>query len=154
LIIERVSGQRFADFLRGKIFIPQGMNHRAYGYSRNAAWHRTDQSVTSATLGDGGIYTSIDDLVHWIAWLDSGRFAQALVPATKTDRPGMQYGFGWFIGEHRGRRMVSHFGETIGFRNAIVRFPDQRLAVVVLTNRNEGVPEGTALRIADMFLPP
>ena len=177
LIVERVSGQRFADFLREKIFIPAGMNHsgistvthRAYGYSRGGQailpaqgqagspvlhWVRTDQSVTSATLGDGGIYTSIDDLVHWIAWLDSGRFDQALVPATKTDRPGMQYGFGWFIGEHRGRRMVSHFGETIGFRNAIVRFPDQRLAVVVLTNRNEGVPEGTALRIADMFLPP
>src|SRR5438876_8850907 len=119
--------------------------HRAYGYSRGedsgpplsgqprAAvlhWVRTDQSITSAVLGDGGIYTSIDDLVHWIAWLDSGRFDRALVPATATDDPAMRYGFGWRISEHAGKRLVSHTGETIGFRNAIVRFPDQHLAVV------------------------
>jgi len=182
LIIERVSGQRFADFLREKIFKPAGMSnsvafeegistvpHRAYGYSPHPAlratlspgrgqgegmWRRTDQSLTSAVLGDGGIYTSIDDLVHWIAWLDGGRFDRALVPATPTDDPGVQYGFGWRISEHGGRRYVWHSGETIGFRNAIVRFPEQHLAVVVLTNRNEGTPHQTALQIADMFLAP
>ena len=163
LIVERVSGQRFADFLRTHIFEPAGMknsvafeegistvSHRAYGYS--PPWHRSDQSLTSAVLGDGGIYTSIDDLVHWIAWLDAGRFDQALVPQTKTDDPGVQYGFGWRISEHGGRRYVWHSGETIGFRNAIVRFPAEHLAVVVLTNRNEGEPHHTALKIADMFL--
>ncbi|HEX9501093.1 MAG TPA: serine hydrolase domain-containing protein, partial [Thermoanaerobaculia bacterium] len=96
LIVERVSGQRFADFLSENIFKPAGMNasvaleegistvaRRAYGYSRaDRAWHRTDQSLTSAVLGDGGIYTSTDDLVHWIAWLESGKFDAALVPAT------------------------------------------------------------------------
>jgi len=180
LIVERVSGQRFADFLRENIFKPAGMNttvafeegistvpNRAYGYSRmedsgpplsgqpGAAvvqWHRTDQSLTSAVLGDGGIYTSIDDLVHWIAWLESGRFDRALQPETVTDDPAVQYGFGWRISEHGGRRLVSHTGETRGFRNALVRFPDQHLAVVVLTNRNEGVPNRIAIEIADMFL--
>ena len=190
LIVERVSGQRFADFLREKIFEPAGMKnsvafeegistvaHRAFGYSAISGgqailpaggkarspvlhWHRTDQSLTSAVLGDGGIYTSIDDLVHWIAWLDSGRFDRALVPATHTDDPAVQYGFGWRISEHRGRRYVWHSGETVGFHNAIVRFPEQHLAVVVLTNRDEGEGEGegkphqTALKIADMFLRP
>jgi len=190
LIVERVSGQRFADFLREKIFEPAGMKnsvafeegistvaHRAFGYSAISGgqailpaggkarspvlhWHRTDQSLTSAVLGDGGIYTSIDDLVHWIAWLDSGRFDRALVPATHSDDPAVQYGFGWRISEHRGRRYVWHSGETVGFHNAIVRFPEQHLAVVVLTNRDEGEGEGegephqTALKIADMFLRP
>jgi len=166
LFAERVSGQRFAEFLRDNIFEPAGMNatvafeegistvqRRAYGYSRvNEGWHRTDQSLTSAVLGDGGIYTSIDDLVHWIAWLDSGRFDQALVPATATDDPTVRYGFGWRIGEHRGHRLVSHSGETMGFRNAIVRFPEQHLAVVVLTNRNEGTPQKIALEIANLYL--
>ena len=185
LIVERVSGQRFADFLRTRIFEPAGMKHsvafeegisivsnRAYGYSRaphpalspqagrgwreapGEGWKRTDQSLTSAVLGDGGIYTSIDDLVHWIAWLEAGRFDRALVPATPTDDPGVKYGFGWRISEHGGRSYVWHSGETIGFRNAIVRFPAEHLAVVVLTNRNEGEPRRIALRIADMFLSP
>src|SRR6266849_4478143 len=131
LIVERVSGQRFADFLRENIFKPAGMNttvafeegistvpNRAYGYSRvedsgpplsgqpRAAvvhWHRTDQSLTSAVLGDGGIYTSTDDLVHWIAWLESGRFDRALRPETVTDDAAVRYGFGWRITEHGGR---------------------------------------------------
>ena len=46
-----------------------------------------------------------------------------------------------------------HTGETIGFRNALVRFPDQRLSIVVLTNRNEGRPLDLVLRIADVLLP-
>jgi CubicO group peptidase (beta-lactamase class C family) len=168
LIVERVSGQRFADFLRTKIFEPAGMknsvafeegistvSNRAYGYSREkSGWKRTDQSLTSAVLGDGGIYTSVDDLVHWVAWLEAGRFDRALVPATPTDDPGVKYGFGWRISEHGRRTYVWHSGETIGFRNAIVRFPAEHLAVVVLTNRNEGEPRRTALQIVDMFLSP
>jgi len=163
LIVERASGQPFAQFLHDRIFAPAGMQtsvafeegistvpHRAYGYSRtDAGWRRTDQSLTSAVLGDGGIYTSIDDLVHWIAVLESGRFDEALVPRTPTDDPAIQYGYGWRITEHRGRRVVAHSGETIGFRNAIVRFPDQHLTVVVLTNRDEGDPNAIALQIAD-----
>lgn len=166
LIVERASGQRFADFLRERIFEPAGMAttvafeegistvpHRAYGYSREGnGWRQTDQSLTSAVLGDGGIYTSIDDLVHWIAVLDSGRFDEALVPRTPTDDPKIQYGYGWRITTHHGLRVVAHSGETVGFRNAIVRFPDQHLAVVVLTNRNEGTPNDLALEIADLFL--
>jgi hypothetical protein len=47
--------------------------------------------------------------------------------------------------------VVSHTGETIGFRNALVRFPDERLAVIVLTNRNEGEPYRLCLEIAGHF---
>ncbi|HMC21332.1 MAG TPA: serine hydrolase domain-containing protein [Thermoanaerobaculia bacterium] len=168
LIVERASGQRFADFLRENIFKPAGMSNtvafeegvstvsrRGFGYSRSdGGWHRTDQSLTSAVLGDGGIYTSIDDLVDWIGWLDSGRFDQALVPVTPTDNPAMRYGFGWRISEHQGHRLVSHTGETMGFRNALVRFPEEHLAVVVLTNRNEGTPQQIALKIADLYMAP
>ncbi len=163
LIVEAASGRRFADYLHEAIFAPLGMNttvvhqegistvpNRAYGYSREgSSWRRTDQSVTSATLGDGGIYTSADELVNWIRALQQGRFAEASIPRVATDVKGERYGFGWRISEHDGRRVVSHTGESIGFRNAIVRFPDERLAIVVLTNRNEGHPIDIALAIAD-----
>jgi CubicO group peptidase (beta-lactamase class C family) len=163
LIVERRSGRRFADFLRENIFVPLGMMttvaheeglstvmDRAYGYSREGdSWHRTDQSLTSAVLGDGGIYTSVEELVNWLRALDGGRFAEAMVPRVDTDKAGVRYGFGWRISELGGRRVISHTGETIGFRNALVRFPDERLAVVVLTNRNEGHPYDIAIAIAD-----
>lgn len=165
LIVERASGQRFADFLRQSIFDSIGMKssvgfeegissvpNRAYGYSREGSgWRRTDQSITSATLGDGGIYTSVNDLLFWLRALESGRFDAAIQPQVPTDEPHVRYGFGWYVGKYAGRRAVWHHGETMGFRNFVVRFPDQHLAVVVLTNRNEGTPREMALGIADQF---
>ena len=79
LVIGRVSGRPFADFLRQRIFAPLGMTRtlahiagrdtvpeRAFGYTPDSGrFVPSDQSVTSATLGDGGIYTSVEDLVHW-----------------------------------------------------------------------------------------
>jgi len=73
----------------------------------------------------------------------------AFAPATQTDDPAVQYGFGWRItGETRW-----HSGETIGFRNVIVRYPERRFTVIVLTNRNDPPPYPTALAIAKIFLP-
>ena len=170
LIVEKVSGMTFAQFLRKEIFLPLGMKStvahvegvstvadRAFGHSLEAGeWKVTDQSTTSAVLGDGGIYSSVDELGRWLYALDTaqsgGRFRAAWEPMVTTDIEGMSYGFGWRISHHQGRRMISHTGETIGFRNAIVRFPDERLSVVVLTNRNEGQPLDLALAIVDRLV--
>jgi CubicO group peptidase (beta-lactamase class C family) len=129
--------------------------NRAYGYSETGArWTRTDQSLTSAVLGDGGIYSSIDDLAKWDAALYDARLlgdasrALAFTAHTKTDDPEVQYGFGWRItGE-----TLWHSGESIGFRNVIVRWPHRHLSVIVLSNRNDPEPYRTALAIGRMFL--
>jgi len=167
LTVERVSGKRFSAFLQERIFLPLGMRNtvaheegrsivaeRAFGYSQRAdSWVRTDQSQTSAVLGDGGIYSSIDDLARWDAalyderLLQAASIRQAFEPATSTDDPTVRYGFGWRItGES-----LWHSGETQGFRNVIVRFPGRHLSVLVLTNRNDPEPYRTALAIADSF---
>jgi CubicO group peptidase (beta-lactamase class C family) len=165
LIVERASGVPFAAYLRERIFTPLGMSatvaheentstvaHRAYGHSLvEGAWQRTDQSPTSAVLGDGGIYSSIDDLAKWDAALYDPFYAPAFVPATKTDDPNVRYGFGWRISEQKTQRMLWHSGETRGFRNVIVRFPERKLTVVLLTNRNDPPPYATALKIASLF---
>ena len=65
----------------------------------------------------------------------------------------VRYGFGWRYSEHRGHRTQWHSGETVSFRNVIVRFPDERLTVIVLTNRDDPEPYKTALAIADLYLP-
>ena len=168
LIVEKVSGQSFAQFLAARIFEPLQMQgtvayeagrstvkHRAFGYSESdGRWTRTDQSQTSAVLGDGGIYSSIDDLAKWDAALYDERLLTAaslqaaFTPATRTDDPNVDYGFGWRItGE-----TLWHSGETIGFRNVIVRYPQQRLTVIMLTNRNDPEPYATALEIAKHYL--
>lgn len=163
LIVERVSGQSFAAYLRKRLFLPRRMRttvaheegvsmvpNRAYGYSREGSgWRRTDQSLTSAVLGDGGVYTSINEMARWLRALDRGDFAEAAVPRVDTDKRGVRYGYGWRVSEHAGRRLIAHTGETRGFRNALVRFPDERLSVLILTNRGEGEPIEQALAIAD-----
>ena len=129
---------------------------RAYGYSvGGGSWTRTDQSSTSAVLGDGGIYSSIDDLAKWDAALYDDRLLSkesrelAFTPATHTENPSVDYGFGWRItGE-----TLWHSGETRGFRNVILRYPQRKLTVIVLTNRNDPEPYSTALAIAQLFLP-
>lgn len=167
LIVERISGLSFQQFLRERIFAPLGMSqtlayvsggpaiaHRAYGYSWiGKSWQRTDQSSTSAVLGDGGIYSSIDDLARWDAALYDDRLlsdasrAAAFTASTTTDDPDVAYGYGWRItGES-----LWHSGETIGFRNVIVRYPMRRLSVIVLSNRDDPEPYRIALAIARLF---
>jgi CubicO group peptidase (beta-lactamase class C family) len=177
LLVERVAGQPFAAFLREQIFRPLGMHRtvayepgvsevpdRAYGYSWAGDGHaRTDQNVTSATLGDGGIYSSVEELARWDAalaegsLLDEAALARAFEPAVAVPRDsappgydGLGYGFGWYVGRRRGERVVFHTGETIGFRSAILRSRDRRLTVVVLCNRSEATPLALAGALADL----
>jgi homoserine O-acetyltransferase len=172
LIVERLSGVSFPSFLRAHIFAPLGMTasvahvegadtvpHRAYGYSPDPSGFKpTDQSVTSATLGDGGIYTNVDDLVRWDAALYGNKLVDARALRLATTPPVLpagaetQYGFGWFVDSYRGVKRWRHTGETSGFRNAIQRYPDRRFTVIVLTNRNGGEPAAIAERIVDQLL--
>ena len=172
LIVERVSGLSFPAYLRTRIFSPLGMTasvahvdgvdtvpHRAYGYSPDSGQFKpTDQSVTSATLGDGGIYTSVDDLVRWDQMLygdklvDAATLRLATTPPTLPGGAETQYGFGWFVDTYRGVKRWRHTGETSGFRNAIQRYPDRHFTVIVLTNRSSGDPAALVERIADALL--
>lgn len=172
LVVERASGTSFADFLRTRIFAPLGMHgslariaggpevpHRAWGYGATAdGWERTDQNAYSAVLGDGGIYASIDDLARWDAALYDDRLFS---DATRAQAFGKQvqvasapeatyYGYGWRVNEDGSRQW--HNGESIGFRNSLVRWPEQRLTVILLSNRNDPTPYDTALAIGRLFL--
>ena len=162
LLVQKQSGKRFADFLAERIFRPLGMTRtvafengistvaeRAYGYSRregSGGWVQTDQSNTSAVLGDGGIYTSIDDMTHWAAALDTGKLVradllqQAFTPYRLNDGTSAKYGFGWYLAPFADLPSTWHTGETRGFRNAIRRLPTEGITIIALTNRNEGNP--------------
>ena len=166
-IVEHTSRQPFPAFLKARIFKPLGMKntiahiegtdtikHRAYGHSRTATgWKRNDQSATSAVLGDGGIYSNIGDLAKWIraldrcTLLDCATLQQSWTSAKLNDGTPTNYGFGWRLETRDGARAISHTGETRGFRNALLRYPDKKIVVILLTNRNEGTPAAEAARL-------
>jgi CubicO group peptidase (beta-lactamase class C family) len=184
MIVEKVSGKTFGEFLRERIFVPlhmkntlayeKGKNevpYRAYGHTKDKdGWRETDQSPTSAVLGDGGIYSSLDDLAKWDrallkhTLLSEAEMQPALTPVQPTDGPAkfpegqsVSYGFGWFLDPYRDHqnqlhKRMSHDGDTIGFQTTIQRFPDDKLTIVVLANRVDINPEELALKVADLYL--
>jgi CubicO group peptidase (beta-lactamase class C family) len=179
LIVQKLSGKSFPDFLRERIFLPVGMtntvayvrgrnqiSNRALGHSfEDGKWKQTDQSPTSATLGDGGIYSSLEDLAKWDralrehALLSGREMEAALTPvkvpegqATEPDGSPAAYGFGWFLNPYKGNKRMWHYGETIGFRTAIQRFKRDDLSIVILCNRADLNPTALALQVADELL--
>ncbi|HEY3287469.1 MAG TPA: serine hydrolase [Gemmatimonadaceae bacterium] len=169
MIVERRSGQRFADFLKARIFDRVGMpwtlareegrtpvQRRAFGHSRrNGAWLRTDQSSTSAVLGDGGIYSSVSELYRWSNALETrellGDSLRALIfrRGTRSDSIGVDYGFGWYLEMTHALPRTRHTGSTIGFRNAVIRYPTLKATIIVLTNRNNANAAALAETIAE-----
>ncbi len=174
LIVEARSGNNFAWFLRENIFRrlkmsntvayeqgPSVVPNRAFGYSpEGSGFKRTDQSLTSSVLGDGGIYSSVADLYQWDQALYTDKLVSrkmlklAFTPGPATEHPDTGYGFGWFIGQYRGLEEIWHSGNSLGFTTRIARFPEKKFAVIILTNRNEAQIAEFPHRIADWYLFP
>jgi CubicO group peptidase (beta-lactamase class C family) len=179
MVVGKVSGKPFADFLRDRIFLPLNMKQtvayengksavadRAYGHTHETgSWREMDQSPTSATLGDGGVYSSLDDLARWDqalasnTLLSAAEMAAAITPVKVPDGSVQEpdgtpaaYGFGWFLNPYHEHRRMWHYGETVGFRTTIQHFTDDRLTIIVLCNRDDLVPADLALKVADLFL--
>ena len=191
LVVAKVSGRPFPEFLRERIFAPLKMDNtaayvkgrneitnRAYGHTKEGdTWKQTDQSSTSATLGDGGIYSSLEDLAKWDEALGSNKLlskeemqpaltpvrlhaasgsnTQPRWPANSDRREGtpVSYGFGWFLDPYRGHSRRWHYGETMGFHSYGVRFTKDDLTIIVLCNRTDLSPEALALKVFAIMQP-
>jgi CubicO group peptidase (beta-lactamase class C family) len=187
LIVAKRGLEPYGDFLHRRIFEPLHMTHtlafvngqnsvpgRAYGYARKGEqFVDADQSATSATLGDGGIYSNLNDLAKWDealrknTLLSKTEFAPALISVlvngalpTWPAQPGgdnldpgkpVSYGFGWFLDPYKGRPRMWHSGSTSGFRTVIERFPDEELTILILSNRTDQDVTKMALQVADLM---
>lgn len=172
LIVEKVSGETFASFLKEHIFLPLAMNdtvayeegistvpHRAYGYKETEdGFVFSDQSLTSSVLGDGGIYTSVMDYFKWDQALYTERLVsratlqEAFSPARLANGTLSQYGFGWRFEERRGTRIIYHNGSTCGFSTAVRRVPERQLSVIILSNNANGKAPTLADELLDWLL--
>lgn len=190
-VIAKVSGKSYGDFLQQRIFGPLHMDgtlayvksrntipNRAYGHTKkDDQFTETDQSSSSATLGDGGVYSNLKDLAKWDAALaahtllseaamqpavtpvklnDGSQSYWPLAPNEDNLAPGkpVSYGFGWFLDPHQGHPRMWHSGGTMGFRTVIERFTEENMTVVILCNRTDLAPEKLALQVHDALTSP
>ncbi|MFY9464174.1 MAG: serine hydrolase domain-containing protein [Sediminibacterium sp.] len=172
LIVEKVSGKSFADFLESAIFKPLNMQgtvayekgiskvkNRAFGHSLiRDNWELTDQSNSSAVLGDGGIYSNVPDLAKWISALWNYRLLprnvqqQAWSGTLFNNQQVNDYGLGWHVEKYSKGTHPYHSGSSIGFRNYLNLFPEEKIMVVVLTNRNSADPKTLCKKISALFV--
>jgi CubicO group peptidase (beta-lactamase class C family) len=188
LIVAKLSGKSFGEFLQERMFTPLKMNHtlvfekgknqvtnRAYGHAKKEnVFFETDQSSTSATQGDGGIYSNLEDLSKWDdalrnhTLLSENDFLPAIASAQLP--PGAEatlaedvpdsmrghasaYGFGWFLNLQDSHPLMWHYGDTMGFKSAILRYTRDSVTVIVLCNRTDLDQGALALKAAQLFLP-
>ncbi|HEU4401096.1 MAG TPA: serine hydrolase domain-containing protein [Candidatus Polarisedimenticolia bacterium] len=157
LILERVAGMPFADLLKVRILEPLGMNdtmlrdrpdlpvpNRARGYAlmRDGFVAFQDHPL-DCLAGSGAVNTTLHDLALWDRALATGRLVptttldQTLRPVRLNDGAESPYGFGWFLNRDLWRRRWEHPGSWRGFQALIVRYPDDRLTVILLANRSD-----------------
>jgi CubicO group peptidase (beta-lactamase class C family) len=169
-IVERVTGQSFAEWTADKIFQPLEMNSthfhddhqlvvpsRAYSYARRGDGYRK-AILSYANVGATSLFTTVEDLAKWETNLDDGRVGgPAVLQAMHTrgvlsNGDTLSYAFGLVIGEYRGLRTVGHSGGDAGFRSYVIRYPDEGFAVVILSNLGDFSPSSMAPRVADIYL--
>jgi CubicO group peptidase (beta-lactamase class C family) len=151
MTVEIVSGQSFADFLKGKVFDPLGMKHTVVYDASRPARHKLVQGYLQEkgqfepwdypllTVGDGGLFSTLDDLFLWDQALNTERLIpkaaldEAFTSGTTNDGTSVDYGFGWYTNV-AGRRHVAHGGSLGAYNNYIIRFLDIQCTIIVLTN--------------------
>ena len=171
-LVQRVSGQTLREFSDQYLFGPLGMSSthfhddhteivpgRAAGYAPDGEAFRINMS-TLDVVGDGAIFTTVDELLLWDRMFyenpEGSALADIVDEATTSghlnDGESVGYGFGLSIGEYRGLPTIGHGGAWVGYRTHMVRFPEQEFTVIVLCNRADGGPSQRAHRVADYFL--
>ena len=167
--VARAVGKPFKDYAEEVLFRPLQMSHshfhddhnhivplRADGYSPRGDGFRTNMT-TLDMIGDGGVYTSIDDMVHWVTALEQDGIRSGLTPILETrgvlnSGEEISYALGQSHGEHRGLATIGHGGSWVGFRADVLRFPSQGTSIVTLCNRADASPSGRAIQGADIVL--
>jgi CubicO group peptidase (beta-lactamase class C family) len=169
-IVKQVSGQDLVDFCDKRIFKPLGMDNthfhldhemivknRAYSYAPYYDYYKK-RVLSYANVGATSLFTTVLDLVKW-----SNNFENTVVgnkellyrileTYTLNDGKEIDYAFGLRISDYRGKKTISHGGADAGFRSHFVKFPEEDLTIVVLTNVNISKPEQLALRVADLYI--
>lgn len=169
MVIERVTGEKFPEWMKKNIFQPLGMTqtlvriHPGQVIPGNAQGYiKTDENTyleamdIPASMGAGGIYSTVPDLQKWVRnfyqpVLGNAQLMKKLqTPFTLNDGNTMSYAYGLIIGELNGLKMVEHGGADIAHRSMLMMFPDVKGAVITQSN-NVSFPGHIAHQLAEIF---
>ena len=173
ILIHKVSGKFYGDFLQERVFKPLGMTttriiseveivqNRAAGYRivQNEIKNQNWVSPSLNTTADGALYFSVLDVAKWDAALYGERLLkktsldQMWTPVRLTNNKTYDYGFGWGIGRVNDHRIIEHGGAWQGFTSYIARYVDDRITVIVLDNLAGGNAGKIAHRVAALYDP-
>ena len=170
-IVEHVSGLTLAEFAKKNIFDPLEMNNTHFHNDHNqivknrASGYRPDgkggyyiYDTTVDMIGDGGVFTNINDLAKWdAAFYNSKTFNQGFwAKMTKNgilnDGSKIRYANGLNIITYKGLKAIHHSGAFVGYKAELIRFPEAQFSVIILANRTDSSPTKMAYKIADLFL--
>lgn len=164
-VIEKVSGQTYADYVEQHIFKPLGMRDSGYEVStailprRAAGYGFADGKWTNATYiamslpyAAGSLYSTVDDLLAWEQALFSDKVVSAASRAAMTTDQGDKYGFGLLIDDLGGHKNIWHNGGINGFSTHMVDFQDDGLTVIALANLESARSTRLATEIARIWL--
>lgn len=169
VIVARVSGKTLNDFAQEHIFKPLGMKNthfhddhtmivkcRADGYSPTKSGYQIDMT-TLDHVGDGGIFTTVEDLFLWDQAFYNNKLGKELMELIQT--PGvldngekLTYAFGLDIDEYKGLKRVSHSGGFAGFRSVHIRFPEQNFSTICFANLGTIGPYKLCMKIVEIYL--
>lgn len=171
VIVQRVAGKSIPEFAKENIFDPLGMHHtewvsdaktivsgRAEGYSPKGGGGFQLSPSGWDQVGDGGINTTVDDLLLWDRNFynptvgNADLIREMTTPGRLKDGTSIVYGLGYFLEKYRGLSVVRHEGEWAGYKAEMMRFPERRLTVICLCNLSSMVPTLLARKVADICL--
>ncbi|MFN8239735.1 MAG: serine hydrolase [Bacteroidales bacterium] len=169
-VVARVSGMSFADFTRQRIFDPLGMKNtlfyddcekivknRAYSYYADSTGFKKS-NLNYSNAGATSLFTTTEDLCLWAANFEKPVVGDMNIVNRMNTRgilnkgDTITYAMGQDISMYKGLRMIAHGGADAGYRTFLVRFPDQKLSVNVLSNLGSFDPGGLALQVAEIYL--
>jgi len=169
VLVQRASGKSLNDFAQEHLFKPLDMKNthfhddhtmivknRAYGYSPKKTGYRINMTSLDH-VGDGGVFTTVEDLYLWDQAFYTNKLGKQLMellltPGVLNDGKKLDYAFGLGISEYRGLKTVAHGGSFVGFRAAMIRFPEQGFSVICLANLSNINPSKLCQRVADIYL--
>ncbi len=173
IIVHRVSGKAYGDFLRERVFSRLHMHntrvnsesdiipYRVDGYRLNDGLLKNQEFLSSGLRGtaDGGIVSTVVDMAKWDSALQSGAllppemWQQVFTPVSLNSGKTFPYGFGWFIREQGGYPYYEHSGHLQGYASHFLRFPGAKVSVVVLANLSQADPWEIAHGVASLIRP-